>query len=60
MATLEAICMKCQILFSGKKIFQYVVCWKFYPGSSGRMLGQIVAADILNFFIIIIIIFQRK
>ena len=26
--------MECQILFSGenkKKIFQYVVCWKFYP-----------------------------
>ena len=31
---MEAFCMKCQILFSGKnmkKIFQYDVCWKFYP-----------------------------
>ena len=29
----ETICMKCQILFSGKirKIFQSVVCLKFYP-----------------------------
>ena len=28
----ETICMKCEILFSGKikKIFQNVVCWSFY------------------------------
>ena len=28
----ETICMKCKMLFSGKKrILQNIVCWKFYP-----------------------------
>ena len=33
LSPLQTICKKCQNLFSGenKKIFQYVICWKFYP-----------------------------
>ena len=28
---IHTICMKCQILFGKmRKVFQYIVCWKFY------------------------------
>ena len=50
---LEAICMNCQILFSGKnkkkKVFQNAVCWKFYPEcKASQVPGKHADADVFN------------